>query len=88
MRMMERAPLATRSWKASFLTHLKARVALVRDVFHREWNDCNNALKMSGLWWVLLLTSATFNLCCGPWEGQFEKIKGGALELFWKQRNI
>eukprot|EP00974_Lingulodinium_polyedra_P100409 9725997-Lingulodinium_polyedra.AAC.1 len=61
---------------------------MVRDIFHREWNDCTQAIKHSGLWWVILLTTMAWNLCYGPWEGcaWYEKIKGGASEFFALER--
>eukprot|EP00974_Lingulodinium_polyedra_P018251 1765395-Lingulodinium_polyedra.AAC.1 len=62
---------------------LKLRVLLVRDIFHREWNDVRAAAKSSDLWWAVLLSTMVFNLSYGPWEGAawHEKLKGSALEL-------
>ena len=74
---------------ACFLqNHLKASVVTLHDVFHREWNDTKGALKAAGLWWVVLLTTCTFNVAFGPWDGAgfFGKIKGAAQELFAKTR--
>ena len=36
---------------------------------------------------MVLLTSLTFNLCFGPWEGSawFEKVKGSAADLLAKE---
>ena len=73
------------SW---YLTHkLGARVVLLRDLFHREWNDIKDAIKSSGLWYVVLLSNIVFNLCYGPWEGSawYEKLVAGATELFAKE---
>ena len=55
------------------------RVVLMRDIFHREWNDCMLAVKSSSMWHVLLLTSVVHNLPSGPWEGAawFSKIAAG-----------
>ena len=30
------------------------RFLLVRNIFHREWNDVRNAISNKGLWWVVL----------------------------------
>eukprot|EP00974_Lingulodinium_polyedra_P123407 11186659-Lingulodinium_polyedra.AAC.1 len=61
---------------------------MVHDVFHREWNDTKGALTRADLWWVVLLTTCTFNLCFGPWEGAgwFEKMRGASKELLRKQK--
>eukprot|EP00974_Lingulodinium_polyedra_P125370 11194248-Lingulodinium_polyedra.AAC.1 len=84
--MDEGSPAYACMWYLMY--YLKARVVLVKDVFHREWNDIQGAIKSSGLWWVILLTGVTYNLCYGPWEGSawFQKMRGGAEELFAKQR--
>ena len=52
-----------------FSYHLQGRTVLLKDVFHREWNDCKLAIQSSKLWWVVLLTTAAYNLCYGPWDG-------------------
>ena len=49
--------------------HLRLRVIGMRDIFHREGNDVLLALKSSGLWYVILITTVVFNLPCGPWDG-------------------
>ena len=51
------------------LYHMGLRVMAVRDVFHREWNDVQLAVKATGLWHVVLLSSLAFNLPYGPWDG-------------------
>eukprot|EP00974_Lingulodinium_polyedra_P111027 10738955-Lingulodinium_polyedra.AAC.1 len=68
--------------------HLRARLFILRDVYHREWNDVKMALGQAGLWWVVLLTSLTFNLCFGPWEGcaWFEKLVSAAVQYFALER--
>eukprot|EP00974_Lingulodinium_polyedra_P061487 5933651-Lingulodinium_polyedra.AAC.1 len=80
--MDQGSPGYAASWFLSF--HLKTRSFFLMDIFHREWNDCAGAIKGSGLWWVVLLTTVTYNLCYGPWEGAawFEKLRAGALEYF------
>ena len=52
------------------------RIVLLRDVFHREWNDCGLALRSVGLWHVVLLTALVHNLTYGPWDGSawFNKL--------------
>eukprot|EP00974_Lingulodinium_polyedra_P038571 3696441-Lingulodinium_polyedra.AAC.1 len=71
-------------WYAQYF--LQARVVLFRDIYHREWNDCTQAIKQSNLWWVILMTSMVANLCYGPWEGGawFEKVKDSARDFFSK----
>eukprot|EP00974_Lingulodinium_polyedra_P073363 7102802-Lingulodinium_polyedra.AAC.1 len=68
---------------------LGLRVHLVRDVFHREWNDCKLALHRSKLWGVVLLMMLSFNVAYGPWEGAvwFAKVSEGARDLFSKLRS-
>ena len=51
------------------LYHSNLRVIRIRDIFHREWNDVQLALKQAGLWWVVVLTSVAFNFVYGPWQG-------------------
>eukprot|EP00974_Lingulodinium_polyedra_P027046 2609131-Lingulodinium_polyedra.AAC.1 len=72
-------------WYSMFF--LRARLCMVRDIFHREWNDCKWAIAQAGLWHTVLLTSLVMNLCFGPWEGSgwFEKIKGSAADLLAKE---
>eukprot|EP00969_Alexandrium_andersonii_P329591 14565143-Alexandrium_andersonii.AAC.1 len=67
---------------------LKARVVLLHDPFHRQWNDAKGAIKEAGLWWVVLLSTICHNLAYGPWEGAawFEKIKAGADEYLQQER--
>ena len=47
----------------------KQQLSLVHlsDVFHREWNDCKNALGDCQLWNTVVLTTMSFNLFHGPW---------------------
>eukprot|EP00974_Lingulodinium_polyedra_P033763 3246390-Lingulodinium_polyedra.AAC.1 len=68
--------------------HLPCRTLLVKDIFHRQWNDAQMAIRGSGLWWVVLLTTMAYNLCYGPWEGSgwFSKVVDGAREYFGKER--
>ena len=86
LHMDEGSPGYAAYWYCAY--HLQLRLFLVRDVFHREWNDSMNAIKQAGLWWIILLRSVTFNLCYGPWEGSawFEKVVVGALELFEQEQ--
>ena len=55
----------------------------MRDIFHREWNDCMGAITASGFWFVVLLTSMVFNLPYVPWDGSawFQKMVEGAEDL-------
>ena len=63
--------------------HLGLRTAVVRDVFHREWNDIKGALADCSLWWVVLLTTLAFNLNHGPWnnEAWWQEMKEGSKEV-------
>ena len=54
---------------------LKMRVLSIRDVFHREWNETMLALKASGLWGTVLLTTVVYNLAYGPWDGSSWFVK-------------
>eukprot|EP00974_Lingulodinium_polyedra_P122975 11184972-Lingulodinium_polyedra.AAC.1 len=45
------------------------RVVPIMDAFHREWNDTSNALRQTGLWLLIHLPQACFNLPDGPWDG-------------------
>eukprot|EP00974_Lingulodinium_polyedra_P108104 10464124-Lingulodinium_polyedra.AAC.1 len=65
----------------------KARILHLKDIYHREWNDVQGAIRASGLWYAILLTSVTFNLCFGPWEGAawMEKVAGMAKEYCAKE---
>ena len=45
------------------------RLIGIRDIYHREWNDTQLALKASGLWSLVLLTTVAFNFVYGPWNG-------------------
>ena len=62
---------------------VRLRMIFIRDVFHREWNDVSLAVKHTGLWWVVLLSSLAFNLPFGPWDGSgwWEQRKEGARDL-------
>ena len=62
---------------------VRLRMIFIRDVFHREWNDVSLAVKHTGLWWVVLLSSLAFNLPFGPWDGSgwWEQLKEGARDL-------
>ena len=62
--------------------HIKSRVVFVRDILHREWNDCTLALRQAGLWWVVLLTTVVFNFPFGPWNGAawWQKLLEGSNE--------
>eukprot|EP00974_Lingulodinium_polyedra_P008769 838067-Lingulodinium_polyedra.AAC.1 len=71
-----------------FLRHkLQGRIFQIHDIFHREWNDVIGALKSSGLWWTVLLSTVVYNLCFGPWGGSawYQKIKSAAGEYFSKE---
>ena len=46
----------------------KLRMCFIRDIFHREWNDCRDTLSDVKLWWVIICTTMAFNLPHGPWE--------------------
>ena len=67
--------------------HVQIRLVIVRDIYHREWNDCNNALMDSGLWWICLITRIPFNQAYGPWNGSkwWQNTKAGAKELCLKE---
>ena len=86
LNMDQGSPAFAITWYLEY--HLGARFLCVRNAFHREWNDIRGAIRDAGLWWVILLTSLTFNLCYGPCNGSawFEKLKGGATELLAKQK--
>ena len=62
---------------------VRLRMIFIRDVFHREWNDVSLAVRHTGLWWVVLLSSLAFNLPFGPWDGSgwWEQLKEGARDL-------
>jgi hypothetical protein len=68
--------------------HIIGRVLMVRDIFQREWNDVQLAVKHCGLTTVILLTTMVLNLCYGPWEGAawFEKLKAGTVQYFGKEK--
>ena len=63
--------------------HQQLRMAFLRDPLHRQWNDLTLALKATGLWWVVIMSTVAFNLSHGPWNGSswFEKIREGGLTL-------
>ena len=46
--------------------HVQARTLVIRDIFHREWNDAKGALMDTNVWWVCLLTRIPFNMAYGP----------------------
>ena len=48
---------------------------MIRDPFHRAWNGARNGVADAGLWSVILLTSVTYNLQYGPWEGSGWRAK-------------
>ena len=78
----EGSPGFALSWY--ILYHLKLRAVVVRDVYHREWNDIKLALKGAKCWWAVLLTTVSLNLAYGPFEGGtwFRKLVEGAEDLF------
>ena len=49
--------------------HLGLSFVCMRDIYHREWNDCKLALSDTGVWWVVMLTTIILNMPHGPWEG-------------------
>ena len=62
------------------INHLRSRMVVTRDIFHREWNDCNMALHQSSLYWIVLLTRIPFNMAYGPWNGSswWQNVRLGA----------
>jgi hypothetical protein len=64
----------------------KLRVCHFRDPFHREWRDCQDAIKRAGLWHCVLLSTVLYNLSHGPWDGSawFQKLREGAAEYWAK----
>ena len=69
-------------WWLSY--HIGLRFIPIRDVYHREWNDCKNAIMKAGLSWVIQATNLLYNLAYGPWEGCAwfnELVEGAALLL-------
>ena len=71
-------------WYLKYFTG--ARLTFLRDPFHRGWNDSSQALKRTGLWWVVLYTAIIANVADGPWNGTaiFNKIQGAAADFFAK----
>ena len=51
------------------MNHLKINIVVMRDIYHREWNDCKLAISDSDLWWVVMLSTIVLNLPHGPWDG-------------------
>ena len=72
------------SWFLVF--KLRLRCMVVRDVLHRDWNAVKQALKGSQVWWAVLLTTVTYNLTHGPWNGGgwFQKLVEGGEDIFGK----
>ena len=64
----------------------KLRVCHFRDPFHREWNDCQEAIERAGLWHCVLLSTVLYNLSHGPWDGSawFQKLREGAAD-YWSK---
>ena len=70
-------------WSAcQYLTHASAVIITLFDTSHRLWNDCQAALRSSGLWHYCLLMVICLNLDNGPWDGAkwWEELKQGASE--------
>ena len=61
----------------------RIRALAIRDVFHREWNDCQGAVKGAGLWWVVIATTLIYNLGYGPWQGSawFHRMSESASDM-------
>jgi hypothetical protein len=57
-------------WSALWFlqSHLSINCLVLNDPLHRSWNDCQLALKGSGLWSFILVTSKVFSLDVGPWQ--------------------
>ena len=51
----------------AYKAHL--RVVVLRDIYHREWNDVKLGLQWADVWWVVVLTTLAINLPHGPWGG-------------------
>ena len=66
----------------------KMRAIAVRDIYHREWNDCSMALKAANLWHIVLLLSLVCNLPYGPWDGSgwWSKMLESAKDLAKKDK--
>ena len=47
----------------------RCRFLFIRDVFHREWNDIQNAVRTCKLWPTIVMTQLVLNLGHGPWQG-------------------
>ena len=64
----------------------QVNLAALHDPSHREWDDARGALKAAGLYWVIPLTTCSFNLAFGPWAQAafFGELQGAAAELFAK----
>ena len=61
---------------------MKLRIVVIRDVFHREWNDVRLALSGSGVWWAVLLTIVAWNMPFGPFSsGRFWEMMKDAVRL-------
>lgn len=69
------------------LHHTRSRMVLIRDIYHREWNDVKNSLMESRLWWVSLLTRIPFNMSFGPWNGSkwWRVAQAGGKEVVAKE---
>eukprot|EP00969_Alexandrium_andersonii_P074451 3283814-Alexandrium_andersonii.AAC.1 len=44
------------------------RICCLWDPFHRQWNDAQDSIRYSGLWWCVLLSSFAMNIQYGPWK--------------------
>ena len=73
-------------WSLMFYLLHKCRLRLVTkfDIYHRESNDIQGAVKAAGQWSVCVLSGMVHNLNYGPWEGSawFKKLVTGATEYF------
>ena len=73
-------------WSSCFWLayHCLLRVAVLHDPFHRCWNDLCGAVKDTGLWWAVQLSTMVYNVMYGPWEGSkwFNVLRLGALDFF------
>ena len=68
--------------------HAKCRMVVVRDIYHRQWNDTRLAISSAGLWWAVLLTTVSINMAYGPWDGAawWQKLKEGGAELMSQEK--
>ena len=90
----ERWPVVTLSidqgsdgWCAvQFMLSLGINIALVNDVSHRTWNDCELGLRDADLWFTCTIFSTVLSIDAGPWSGSrwWEEAQEGAQEQSWQ----